>query len=135
MPGPVLTERDEQKTPTARLILQPLLSLCGPQLLDTDPATLLRLLLLAPLLEEWIMRAGLQAWLTARYARPVPALLATACVFSLLHVSSGWGAAALVFLPGVALGVLYLRWPDWRVCAVAHALMNAFAVTLCHAAV
>ena len=62
------------------LLLLP--ALCGPSLLKSDPATLLRLLVLAPLLEEWIVRAGLQEWLMRRYcaAHGVPAL-------SLIHIS------------------------------------------------
>lgn len=108
-------------------------ALCGPRLLHPDPATMLRLLLLAPLLEEWIVRAGLQEWLMRRHPRPGAALavLAPAACFSLLHVAAGWSAAAAVFPPGVALGLLYLRWRDWRLCAVVHALFNGCALAVC----
>jgi len=104
---------------------------CGPQLLDPDPAVALRLLLLAPLLEEWIVRAGLQEWLMRRYPRsPMLSLLAPGLFFSLLHVGAGCNAA-WVFLPGLALGLLYLRWRDWRLCALVHALLNLFALAAC----
>lgn len=129
-------------------------ALCGAPLMKTDPATLLRLLLLAPLLEEWIVRAGLQEWLMRRSASPavaggagtagglalqlstllsalLPVLIPAAC-FSLLHVGAGWGAAAAVFLPGLALGLLYRRWRDWRLCAAAHALCNGYALAFCN---
>ncbi|UGQ46913.1 JDVT-CTERM system glutamic-type intramembrane protease MrtJ [Massilia endophytica] len=109
-------------------------ALCGPALSHPHPADLLRLLLLAPLLEEWIVRAGLQAWLLQRPAfaasyAAAPALSAAA--FSVLHLGAGWQAAALVFGPGLALGLVYQRWRDWRLCAVLHALFNAAAVSVC----
>lgn len=103
---------------------------CGPALLSPDLATVTRLLVLAPLLEEWIMRAGLQAWLLQRSA-PAVALLASALAFSALHLGSGLAAAALVFWPGLLFGAVYQRWRDWRWCALLHALCNACAITLC----
>ncbi|SFV00673.1 JDVT-CTERM system glutamic-type intramembrane protease MrtJ [Pseudoduganella namucuonensis] len=111
-------------------------ALCGPRLLHPDPATMLRLLLLAPLLEEWIVRAGLQEWLMRRHpgrgvAPAALAVLAPAAGFSLLHIAAGWSAAAAVFAPGVALGLVYLRWRDWRLCAAAHALFNGCALAFC----
>lgn len=110
--------------------------LCGEQLLNPDPAILLRLLLLAPLLEEWVVRAGLQEWLMRRNWRPGAAgatltLMAPAAGFSLLHLGAGWHVAASVFLPGLALGLIYRRWRDWRLCAFVHALFNAFALAFC----
>ena len=121
-------------------------ALCGPSLLKTDPATLLRLLVLAPLLEEWIVRAGLQEWLMRRIAAPgaapgagpaaallapMAAVLVPAACFSLLHLGAGWFAVATVFPTGLAMGLLYWRWRDWRLCAAAHALCNGFALTFC----
>ena len=124
---------------TALLVLP---ALCGAPLLKTDPATLLRLLILAPLLEEWIVRAGLQEWLMrgrlASGAAPgaaangALAVLLAAAGFSLLHIGSGWGAAAAVFIPGLAMGLLYWRWRDWRLCAAAHALCNGYALAFCN---
>ena len=103
---------------------------CGPALLQPDLLSVARLLLLAPLLEEWIMRAGLQAWLLQRIA-PATALLASALVFAALHLGSGLMAAALVFWPGLLFGAVYQRWRDWRLCALLHALCNAAALTVC----
>jgi membrane protease YdiL (CAAX protease family) len=91
---------------------------------------LARLLLFAPLLEEWIMRAGLQEWLL-RHTAPVPALLASAAAFSALHLGSGLAAAALVFWPGLLFGAVYQRWRDWRLCVLLHGLCNAGAIAAC----
>ena len=108
---------------------------CGPALLHPAPADALRLLLLAPLLEEWVIRAGLQEWLARRTgtAAPpllLPLLLPAAC-FGLLHLGGGWSAAAATFWPGLALGLLYRRTRDWRACALVHALMNGCALFFC----
>lgn len=104
---------------------------CGTQLLHPDPAIVLRLLLLAPLLEEWIVRAGLQAWLLQR-SPPSAAVLASAAGFGALHLGAGAQAALLVFWPGLLMGLIYQSWRDWRLCAVAHALCNAFALAACN---
>lgn len=108
--------------------------LCGPALSAPALADLLRLLILAPLLEEWIVRAGLHAWLLQRPALAAGRLgapLLAAAAFSALHLGSGWQAGALVFGPGLALGLVYQRWRDWRLCALLHALFNAAAVGVC----
>jgi membrane protease YdiL (CAAX protease family) len=109
-------------------------AVCGPALSHPALADLLRLLLAAPLLEEWIVRAGLQAWLLQRSAFAgggLGAPLLAAGAFSALHLGSGWQAAAMVFGPGLVLGLVYGRWRDWRLCALLHALFNAAAVGVC----
>jgi len=74
--------------------------------------------------EEWFFRGWLQARLGRRWPRA--ALVLAAAAFALAHVP-GWGpAAALVFLPGLALGLarewsgalfapilLHLAWNLW----------------------
>jgi membrane protease YdiL (CAAX protease family) len=106
---------------------------CTGQLVAPDAAALARLLLLAPVLEEWVVRAGLQEWLIRRAAfAPVPIPVAlSAAAFALLHVGAGWHAAALVLPPGLALALLYQRVRDWRWCALAHCGMNALALGGC----
>ncbi len=111
-------------------------SVCGKDLLAPDAGTLLRLLLLAPLLEEWILRAGLQEWMLRRHRSSdmragIVTVVVPAIVFSLLHVGAGIMAGAAVFLPGLALGMIYLRTRDWRICALVHLLFNAFALAFC----
>lgn len=105
-------------------------AVCGPALLSPDLAAVLRLLVLAPLLEEWVVRAGLQAWLLPRCGGPA-ALLASAAAFSALHLGSGALAAALVFGPGLAFGLAYQCWRDWRLCALLHSASNAWALSMC----
>ncbi|MCE3260984.1 MAG: family intrarane metalloprotease [Pseudoduganella sp.] len=105
-------------------------AVCGTALLSPDLAAVLRLLVLAPLLEEWVVRAGLHAWLLPRAGAPL-AILASAVAFSALHLHQGVLAAALVFGPGVAFGLAYQRWRDWRWCAVLHSAGNAWALSMC----
>lgn len=110
--------------------------LCAGQLGAPDVAALVRLLLLAPLLEEWVVRAGLQEWLIRRMAPAgrgagaVPVAWSTAA-FGLLHLGSGWLAVSLVLAPGLAMAVLYQRSRDWRLCALLHCGLNALAIAGC----
>lgn len=108
-----------------------LFALCGPALVDHSAASLFRLLLLAPLLEEWIVRAGLQEWLMRRNGHAAVVLGAPALAFGLLHAASGWLAMVAVLLPGLAFGLVYRRWRDWRLCALVHTLCNGFALSFC----
>lgn len=103
---------------------------CSHALLFPDVGTVVRLVLVAPLLEEWIMRAGLHAWLLQRTAA-LPALLVCALVFSALHLGAGLMAAMLVFWPGLLFGAIYQRWRDWRLCALIHGLCNLLVIDVC----
>jgi membrane protease YdiL (CAAX protease family) len=106
---------------------------CTGQLAAPDAAALARLLLLAPVLEEWVVRAGLQEWLIRRrlpHGGALPVAL-SAIAFALLHLGSGMHAVLLVLAPGVAMGVLYQRTRDWRLCALLHCGMNALALGGC----
>ena len=111
-------------------------ALCGPQLRAPDLGVCLRLLVLSPLLEECVVRAGLQEWLIRRspqrqgvgWAGPV---LVSTAAFGLLHLGSGWQAAIAVLLPGLALALLYQRTRNWWWCALMHSAFNAFAISVC----
>lgn len=127
-------------------------ALCTRQLMLPDAAVWCRLLIWAPLLEEWVLRAGLQEWLTdvgrRRSARAastttrsmsmllmpampaMPALLSTAA-FGALHLGAGWPFALAVMAPGLALALLYQRVRDWRWCVLTHALFNLCALFGC----
>ncbi|MCS0629344.1 JDVT-CTERM system glutamic-type intramembrane protease [Telluria mixta] len=104
---------------------------CTGQLVAPDAAALARLLLLAPVLEEWVVRAGLQEWLIRRTALALLPVVVSAAAFALLHVGSGRHAAGLVLAPGLALALLYQHGRDWRWCALAHCGMNALALGGC----
>ena len=106
------------------------LALCaGALALAGTPAPrLLVLLLLGPLLEEAIFRAGLHEALLRRWAG-LPALwanLVTAIAFGLAHMLvRGELAAGAVVLPALAIGLVYQRGRRLRHCIALHAAMNA----------
>jgi len=104
---------------------------CTGQVAAPDAAALLRLLLLAPVLEEWVVRAGLQEWLMRRGGPAVHSVALSAAAFALLHLGSGWRAVLLVLAPGAVLALLYQRSRDWRLCALLHCGMNALALGGC----
>nr|WP_315399799.1 JDVT-CTERM system glutamic-type intramembrane protease [uncultured Duganella sp.] len=109
-------------------------AVCGAQLRAPDLEVCLRLLVLSPLLEECVVRAGLQEWLIRRRRHApgwiMPVTLST-LAFGLLHLGSGWQAAVAVLPPGLALALLYQRTRRWWWCALAHGGMNAFAISVC----
>ena len=118
-------------TPSIALLSSQLV--CRGQIVAPDAAALARLLLLAPVLEEWVVRAGLQEWLIRRTdgrARAASVAL-SAAAFALLHAGSGWRAVLLVLAPGLVLALLYQCRRDWRLCALAHCGMNALALGGC----
>jgi hypothetical protein len=83
------------------------------------------LLLLTPLVEEAVFRAGLQEALLLRWNAPRLANLATALVFGLAHVvARGDPGAFVVVLPALLLGAVYGRWRRLRWCVALHAAMN-----------
>lgn len=109
---------------------------CTGQLLAPDADALVRLLLLAPLLEEWVVRAGLQEWLIRRergvglHGWPV-SVGWSAAAFGLLHLGAGWRAVLLVLPPGLVLALLYQHSRDWRLCALLHCGLNVLALGGC----
>lgn len=114
----------------------PVRLVCTGQLVAPDAAAVARLLLLAPLLEEWVLRAGLQAWLirhAAHHGRQAGVLPVAVSVtaFGLLHAGAGARAVLLVLAPGFVLALLYQRGRDWRWCALLHCGMNALALAGC----
>jgi membrane protease YdiL (CAAX protease family) len=89
------------------------------------------LLVVAPVLEEAVFRAGLQEALLRRPAlAPWLANGLTALVFGLAHALLRGSAGALaVALPALLIGVVYARWRRLRWCVALHALMNAMWLT------
>jgi membrane protease YdiL (CAAX protease family) len=96
----------------------------------------IRLLLIAPLLEECVFRLGVQHYLMHRLGSPSKrdAWLA-ACIstllFSLMHFSSGWVAVFAVFFPGLALAVLYQIKKSYLLCVFTHSFFNGALLLAC----
>ena len=84
-------------------------------------AALLQVCILAPLLEEILMRGFLLGGLSARYGKPA-ALLISALVFALLHFNMVQTLSA--FICGLILGLLYLHTGSLFCCIAAHAGYN-----------
>jgi membrane protease YdiL (CAAX protease family) len=84
------------------------------------------LLLIGPLFEETIFRAGVQEQLLRWRLQPWLCVLWTAVAFAAAHMllRQEWTAVALV-VPGVALGVAYHVTRSVLGCASLHAGMNA----------
>ena len=90
------------------------------------PQRLAVLLLIAPLLEEAIFRAGLQEALLRRWQHPLLANVVTAVAFGLAHAAlRGEAIAFAAALPALLIGALYQRTGRLRHCIVLHAAMNA----------
>lgn len=84
------------------------------------------LLLVAPLIEEALFRAGLHEALLRRAAPPALANVATALAFGITHVLlRGDLAAFAVMLPALLIGAVYQRARRVRHCVLLHAAMNA----------
>jgi membrane protease YdiL (CAAX protease family) len=84
------------------------------------------LLLMAPLIEESLFRAGLHEALLRTALAPSLANLLTALAFGLAHALVRIDAAALVVaLPALVIGLVYGRTRRVRDCVALHAAMNA----------
>jgi membrane protease YdiL (CAAX protease family) len=84
------------------------------------------LLVIAPLVEEALFRAGLHEGLLRRRWTPWAANLATALVFGIAHALVRADPSALaVALPALAIGQVYTRRRRLRDCVVLHTAMNA----------
>lgn len=105
------------------------------------------LTLVAPLLEEFVLRAGLhQALLRsvaagardtrpdaarAAFGRPPIRIAGLSCVFCLMHLARGAGLALAVVPAALLLGWVYERTGDWQLCAVAHGGLNLLWLAAC----
>lgn len=84
------------------------------------------LLLLAPVLEEVIFRAGVQEALLRSGRSAWFAIVTTAMLFGAVHVTLRADAAAFVVaMPALAIGVVYARTRRVLPCVLLHAAMNA----------
>ena len=88
------------------------------------------LLVLAPLIEEAVFRAGLQEALLRRWNAPLWANVFTALAFGLAHAAvRGDAAGFAVAVPALLIGAVYGRWRQLRLCVALHAAMNALWLT------
>ena len=84
------------------------------------------LLVLAPLIEEAVFRAGLQEALLRRWNAPLWANVFTALAFGLAHAAvRGDAAGFAVAVPALLIGAVYGRWRQLRLCVALHAAINA----------
>ena len=90
------------------------------------------LLVLAPLLEEAVFRAGLQEALLRRWhGLPLLTNAVTAAAFSLAHViARGDVESFAVVLPALLIGAVYQRTRNVTACAAVHAAMNSLWLAL-----
>jgi len=83
------------------------------------------LLVLAPVMEELVFRAGLLEGLLRRGWRVGLAVALSALAFGLAHLATrSAGPALATVLPGVLLGVVYARTRQVGPCIALHAAMN-----------
>ncbi|MFD0935045.1 CPBP family intramembrane glutamic endopeptidase, partial [Methylobacterium trifolii] len=87
-------------------------------------AWLAYVVVLAPMAEELLMRGEVFARARA-FLPPAAAILVTACIFALAHVSA-WGLARPVSLVPLALALGWLRWRTGRLwpCIALHGWSN-----------
>jgi len=99
-------------------------------LLSTDLRGLWVLLVLSPLCEEIVFRAGLQTWVRRRLARhKVQAsrgvIVLVALAFGLAHaVLRGPALGVAVLAPALFIGWLHERYRSTALCVLVHALFN-----------
>lgn len=117
------------------LFLDPLLSRFFPsseekyhealiQLSRTPIITLLQICILAPILEETLMRGFLLDGLSASYGKTT-ALFISSILFALLHFNMVQTLSA--FVCGIVLGLLYLKTNSLFCCILAHMGYNLLA--------
>jgi membrane protease YdiL (CAAX protease family) len=98
----------------------------GAATFGSSGARIAVLLVIAPLVEESLFRAGLHEWLLRRRTAPWAANLATALAFGAMHALVRADAAALfVVVPALVIGQVYGMRRRLRDCVVLHAAMNA----------
>jgi cytochrome c553 len=113
--------------------------------------TVILLVLIAPVLEEFVMRAGLHQALIFSRVRPVKGTMSqtfagsliaslvnkpwsrlgvVAVIFGLLHLSRSPWLALAVLPTGLFLGWIFERSRSWKRCALVHAGLNAIWIAI-----
>jgi uncharacterized protein len=85
-------------------------------------------LLVYPLLEEWVFRAGILQWLDTRWLA-MRGWRTNALVSGLFAAAHLWawplGHAVAVFVPSLLFGWVWQRWQKLWLCTIVHAACNA----------
>lgn len=93
-------------------------------------AVILAAVVLAPLWEEVAFRGFLLSALAKSRLGFWPAAVLSAGLWTALHLSYSWPGLASVFLAGLGMGWIMLRTGSMRAVVVAHAVINAFSLTV-----
>ncbi len=98
--------------------------------IDSHTIFVLKLLLIAPMIEEGFFRGVVHAGLRGRtdaLGRPAVANVITALAFGAAHLwFAPWFHAVAVMLPALLIGRVYERSRSVGVCIALHCLCNAF---------
>jgi membrane protease YdiL (CAAX protease family) len=78
----------------------------------------------APLAEEFVFRGQLFAALAQSRAGYSGATLITSALWSLLHITEPWLAVGIIFMMGLALGTLLIRFGSLWVTMACHGIWN-----------
>ena len=93
-------------------------------LTESPVLSFIQVCVLAPVIEEILMRGFLLGGLSVNYGKPA-ALIISAALFALLHFNMVQTLSA--FICGLLLGLLYLRTGSVACCIAAHAGYNAIS--------
>lgn len=97
-------------------------------LMMRDPVCLLLLCVVGPLTEEIVFRDGILRQLVRWGLSPLWAVVVSSAIFALVHGNPQQAVPAFVL--GVALGMLFAKTGDLRLCLPAHIFNNTLAVAL-----
>lgn len=97
------------------------------RMFETPAATLIQLVVIAPLLEELIYR-GFLLKRALRQRKIITAVLLTAGFFGILHLSIVQGISA--FVAGVILCILYVKTESITLCIAAHSFYNGLTFVM-----
>lgn len=93
-------------------------------------AVIVAAVVLAPLWEEITFRGFLLSALAKSRLGFWPAALISSGLWTLLHIGYSWPGLASVFLAGMGMSWIMLRTGSMRAVVVAHAVINAFSLTV-----
>jgi membrane protease YdiL (CAAX protease family) len=93
-------------------------------------AVIVAAVILAPLWEEIAFRGFLLSALAKSALGFWPAAVLSSGVWTVLHIGYSWPGLASVFMAGIGMSWIMLRTGSMRAVVVAHAVVNAFSLTV-----